>query len=312
MANKLVAPITPPAASPAQIAEATSDALQGAYSASHGMGTANPRPATSLLSFQSGKNATAGEQILSRLFPTQPPIPLPQPTPCPDTWQPMRVPSVPTAAVGHCTPQCTWKCETPVCDEVCEPVCKPPRCETRCATADISGCSMQCDQPQCAVMCPERQCATMDCPTCTTNCTEPICTLKCPSHQPCRNLCEQPECDWQCRKPESCPQPTCSMVCEQPKACGGTTHQALPPLAAGEVSVQSFQAPSHLSSASALQRTSQRLHVPVRRAKLTSHDSHTPHLHQPYSFEHSLYELPVMSHHRHYSEDRGSAPAWKI
>lgn len=142
-----------------------------------------------------------------------------------------------------CTPQCTWKCESQACDEVCEPVCEAPTCEVRCpSTPDLSKCCFDCEQPQCTVQCPERTCPTMGCPTCSTTCSDPVCKLKCDDNQPCSTYCEQPKCQWNCSAPTDCPAPKCSMVCEQPKNCLGSTYKQLPPLQAGEVAVQSFQA----------------------------------------------------------------------
>lgn len=151
-----------------------------------------------------------------------------------------------------CTPKCTWQCESPRCDEVCEPECEAPRCETRCAGVDLSGCAMECQEPHCVVTCPNTTCLSEGCPTCTTTCSEPMCKLKCIRAQPCRNVCEQPNCRWNCRAPDECSAPKCEMACESPKDCMGATFQVLPPLQPGETSVQSFAAPgSALQTAAA-------------------------------------------------------------
>ena len=102
---------------------------------------------------------------------------------------------------------------------------------------------MECDEPHCAVTCNRNQCPTHDCPSCISTCSEPMCKLRCPSAQPCRNVCEQPSCEWHCHAPEVCPEPTCHMVCEAPRSCQGNTYQQLPPLSPGELSVRSFAAP---------------------------------------------------------------------
>jgi len=152
-----------------------------------------------------------------------------------------------TYQVPHCTPQCKWQCETPKCNEVCTPLCQSPVCQTRCSGYDLSGCKIQCNKPQCAVICPEHSCPAGGCPMCTTKCSEPMCSLKCPSRQPCRNLCENPRCDWQCKAPTDCPKPKCHMVCETP-GCVHSTYQQLPPLLPGESAVQSFAATSSANS----------------------------------------------------------------
>lgn len=152
---------------------------------------------------------------------------------------------------GDCTPKCTWKCESPFCDEVCQPVCQPPRCETRCAEIDTSSCAVECDQPSCAVMCPQRFCAKTSCGNCTATCGEPMCNLKCHKQQPCRNVCEQPDCVWNCKAPEKCQAPQCRMVCDSAKQCAGQTYKELPPLEPGEKAVQSFVAPLNIATAKA-------------------------------------------------------------
>lgn len=151
-----------------------------------------------------------------------------------------------------CSPQCTWQCQTPKCDQVCAPVCQAPRCETRCQAADTSGCETKCDQPQCNVVCPQRQCGATDCAGCTAHCSEPMCLLNCPRAQPCRNVCEEPVCTWQCSQPTVCPKPVCHMVCENPKNCPSTRttmHKNLPPLESGEVTMQAFKAPQTANAA---------------------------------------------------------------
>lgn len=147
--------------------------------------------------------------------------------------------------LGHCHPQCMWKCESPKCDEICKPKCKPPKCETRCFSASVKGCAMECNQPHCAVMCPERMCPSKEspCTACQTTCSEPVCKLKCPHRQACKNVCEQPDCQWSCKAPLRCPPPKCKMWCETPKSCKGSTHAKLPPLKLGETVVKDFSAP---------------------------------------------------------------------
>merc|ERR1719498_1804285 len=63
--------------------------------------------------------------------------------------------------------------------------------------------------------------------------------------QPCKNVCEQPQCEWRCKAPSNCPRPTCKMICETPKKCHTTSFmEKLPPLSAGQLSVASFVAPT--------------------------------------------------------------------
>lgn len=146
---------------------------------------------------------------------------------------------------GHCTPKCTWSCDKPVCDEVCEPVCKAPKCETRCNSITTAGCAMECKKPHCAVVCPKLKSSRASGPSCTTQCSEPQCKLQCPQSQSCRNVCEQPFCEYDCKAPENCPVPKCKMVCEVPKKCRSSSfHETLPPLQAGQVAVQTFRAPA--------------------------------------------------------------------
>lgn len=141
-----------------------------------------------------------------------------------------------------CTPRCSYQCSHPTCDQVCAPQCQPPKCETRCAEPDVSKCHMDCAKPNCALICPKTRCPSANCPHCGTQCSSPACRLVCPQRQPCRNVCEQPICEWVCDPPKDCPKPTCQMVCEHPKNCMATLHDQLPDLETGEMRVGSFQA----------------------------------------------------------------------
>mmetsp|Transcript_89319 Transcript_89319/g.163751 ORF Transcript_89319/g.163751 Transcript_89319/m.163751 type:complete len:366 (-) Transcript_89319:49-1146(-) len=149
-----------------------------------------------------------------------------------------------TVALGHCHPQCMWKCDSPKCDEICKPICKPPRCETRCSGISLKGCAMDCNQPHCAVLCPERMCAAKSgqCNACTTTCSDAMCKLRCSNRQPCKNVCEHPKCEWSCAAPVKCPPPKCRMWCETPKRCQGSTYKKLPQLKAGESAIKAFSA----------------------------------------------------------------------
>jgi len=147
-----------------------------------------------------------------------------------------------------CTPQCKWECGTRACDEVCKPKCKAPRCQTRCkipSQINTNHCKLDCDKPNCAVVCPGG--ATCDPVTgclhtkCQTSCSPPMCTLNCSKHPGCREVCEEPICEWECHKP-SCPKPNCTMSCDMPHACGGQTYKDLPPICSDEVVVNSFGA----------------------------------------------------------------------
>jgi len=142
---------------------------------------------------------------------------------------------------AQCMPQCRYQCTNLTCDEECTPDCESPKCQTRCNQPDLTGCQMQCGQPHCSVVCPQRPGSRAQC---TTHCSEPMCMLQCPKAQNCHSVCEQPQCSWKCRAPSSCPQPTCTMNCEAPSGCVGSTHRELPPLQLGEVAVQSFAAPA--------------------------------------------------------------------
>lgn len=143
---------------------------------------------------------------------------------------------------ASCNPTCTWSCEEVKCDEVCQPVCQPPICETRCPAVDIQGCEMECETPQCAVLCPSTGCPLQTCAKCTTSCSEPMCKLQCPQSQPCQNVCQEPACEWKCTAPTVCPAPKCRMLCESPRNCMTNTFRDLPSLKPGELSVQSFAA----------------------------------------------------------------------
>eukprot|EP00746_Dinoflagellata_sp_MGD_P164215 gnl/MRDRNA2_/MRDRNA2_92727_c0_seq1.p1 gnl/MRDRNA2_/MRDRNA2_92727_c0~~gnl/MRDRNA2_/MRDRNA2_92727_c0_seq1.p1 ORF type:complete len:494 (+),score=81.08 gnl/MRDRNA2_/MRDRNA2_92727_c0_seq1:106-1587(+) len=143
---------------------------------------------------------------------------------------------------SQCTPVCKWSCDSPECEQVCEPICKAPTCETRCSGLDTSGCSLECDSPSCVVICPERGCPMKDgCAHCSTKCATPHCKLNCPNFQPCRNVCEEPQCHFQCRAPEHCPKPNCQLKCEYPKGCPAGHRAPLPPPATGEVTIRKFQ-----------------------------------------------------------------------
>jgi len=138
-----------------------------------------------------------------------------------------------------CMPICRWKCSTPTCTQVCDPQCDAPRCETRCAM-DTSGCEFNCQEPACAVVCPNTQC-TNECPKCKAQCGKPKCGLVCGNPQPCKSVCEQPQCRWVCRAPEVCPEPQCEMACDTPKTCpDASVYQKMPELGANERVVSSY------------------------------------------------------------------------
>lgn len=145
-----------------------------------------------------------------------------------------------------CTPTCTWSCDRPKCEEVCEPACKAPKCETRCShNVVLDGCSMDCADPHCMVICPKTShpSTIRPCPDCKTSCSEPQCKLRCPRSQPCVNVCEHPQCEWKCKAPLHCPKPKCKMLCETPKKCSSTTFShRLPPPEPGQRVVKSFDA----------------------------------------------------------------------
>lgn len=151
------------------------------------------------------------------------------------------------AAKQDCTPKCSWMCASSKCDQVCKPKCQAPMCETRCSGMDTSSCTMECFQPQCAVICPAQQCTT-GCAKCQTECSDPKCKLNCPGLQPCKNVCEEPKCEWECQAPKDCPIPKCQLHCEKPKACTQTYHKGLPDLEVGQVKVLDFKAVGNHSS----------------------------------------------------------------
>eukprot|EP00746_Dinoflagellata_sp_MGD_P166514 gnl/MRDRNA2_/MRDRNA2_96449_c0_seq1.p1 gnl/MRDRNA2_/MRDRNA2_96449_c0~~gnl/MRDRNA2_/MRDRNA2_96449_c0_seq1.p1 ORF type:complete len:401 (+),score=67.97 gnl/MRDRNA2_/MRDRNA2_96449_c0_seq1:85-1287(+) len=145
---------------------------------------------------------------------------------------------------SKCTPTCRWSCSSPECEEVCTPVCDPPKCETRCSSLDTSGCSLDCEAPSCAVICPKKACPNR-CPHCTTRCATPHCKLNCPNAQPCRNICEEPRCQFQCKAPEHCPKPQCQLWCEYPRGCAAGHRAPMPPPNQGEVTIRTFKGMDH-------------------------------------------------------------------
>merc|ERR1719215_1340014 len=152
-------------------------------------------------------------------------------------------PDATSSGSDKCTPTCSWKCATPVCDEVCTPKCQAPRCQTRCNGMITSGCKMECEEPSCAVVCPERACAAQTCNACTTNCSKPMCKLNCPDNQDCTEVCETPVCTWDCKAPEKCPKPECHMECEKPRACMDQGGDTLPAIQPGQSIIRSFETP---------------------------------------------------------------------
>jgi len=172
----------------------------------------------------------------------------PQPAPETAEIEKIKVGEWLPAKHDHCTPTCTWSCNIPKCDEVCSPVCQAPKCETRCSGMSTRGCVMACAKPHCMVMCPKRGCPSGGCPSCTTQCSEPECHMKCPKSKLCKSVCEQPQCEWNCKVPQ-CPKPRCHMVCESAKKCGSASFsQELPPLLPGQTAVQTFAANVPLSA----------------------------------------------------------------
>lgn len=151
-----------------------------------------------------------------------------------------------TRASTGCTPVCEWECTNPVCEQACEPECQTPHCETRCHGpgdgAFAAGCTFDCSEPDCAVVCPEHQCKTSGCPQCKTICGDPQCTMDCPAAvmaSLCHTVCEDPLCEWSCKSGE-CPEPQCSLKCTTPSSCKGTSYHRrgqMPRMAAGEAVV---------------------------------------------------------------------------
>lgn len=121
----------------------------------------------------------------------------------------------------HCHPKCKWDCTSGAqdCTRNCKHVCKAPVCRTDCGKPDLSKCVRHCEDPQCAVVCPEspEPCAAGDCPQCETVCGQPNCTMDCGHGQGlhCQTVCATPSCAFECHA-EACPEPNCKLVCEQP------------------------------------------------------------------------------------------------
>lgn len=182
-------------------------------------------------------------------------------------------------------------------DEVCEPECESPVCQTRCSGYDLSACHMECDKPHCSVLCPQHLCPMQHCPACSTQCSEPMCQLICPYRQPCRNLCENPRCNWKCRAPLDCPKPKCQMVCEMPRNCAGSTYQKLPPLMPGETAVQSFAAPIGFKERTANEKEMIAL---LRVINSTSHGRYVA----PKEVQQSKIAVPVLT------VDRDASSSW--
>jgi len=205
---------------------------------------------------------------------------------------------------GSCVPKCTWSCSSPKCDEVCDPVCDAPKCETRCSGISTDGCSMECTKPHCQVVCPKHLCAGEQCPSCTTKCSEPQCKLKCPKSQPCENICEQPRCDWKCKAPSNCPKPECKMVCETPKKCQSSSFlEELPPLKAGQLSVASFVAPTHVMPpvvtpvATQMEETNTvGSAMPVSASAMVDVNVRSLRSQEPLSAQHRVVSMPVLPH----------------
>lgn len=196
------------------------------------------------------------------------------------------------AGLDTCTPQCTWQCSSPKCDEVCSPKCQAPKCETRCpSTPDLSSCAFDCDTPACSVSCPQNGCSSLDCPSCQASCGEAHCKLNCQGEQACSTVCEQPECEWECKAPEDCPAPECQMVCQQPTDCMGSTHKELPPLLPGECAIQTVKASTALTQMGG--NHTGLLSVEAR-SMPHRHDLHANHVGVPQPKRHTL-QFPVMN-----------------
>lgn len=190
----------------------------------------------------------------------------------------------PECAQKKCTPSCHWKCMEKKCDQACKPKCKAPRCQTRCmgkASIDTKKCKMTCNQPSCAVVCPNTCDGGTGCPqACKTECGTPVCKLACNDTLACKEVCEHPVCTWECTKPK-CPQPNCTMTCEMLDsfACLKSTYQDLPPVKQNEMVIESFSAKLSVKNASLL-----RVNVSVGKAALLSGKVRV---------EHNTVDLPV-------------------
>mmetsp|Transcript_29588 Transcript_29588/g.70993 ORF Transcript_29588/g.70993 Transcript_29588/m.70993 type:complete len:571 (+) Transcript_29588:147-1859(+) len=146
-----------------------------------------------------------------------------------------------------CYPHCSWNCTQPVCNQDCTPQCEQPRCQTRCPRPDYNDCAIDCETPHCTVFCPKDACkgeeageSKCSSPRCSTQCARPICRLKCKGMLPCQNVCQPPQCLWNCRNPKECAKPQCKLVCERPMGCA--RNYELPPLSPSLTVQQNFKA----------------------------------------------------------------------
>lgn len=149
---------------------------------------------------------------------------------------------------ASCTPHCSWNCSDSKIDQVCRPMCKPPVCTTQCGAINVSACTMECQKPHCAVVCPLK--VSQDNP-CDTSCSPPICKMTCKDSEKlgCKNVCKTPDCKWECAVPDDVKKPKCKLQCEKPgDGCNMTTGDDAS-LLEGQFLVEQFPAPSSLAEA---------------------------------------------------------------
>jgi hypothetical protein len=99
---------------------------------------------------------------------------------------------------------------------------------------------MKCGKPNCKVVCPKHFCPSEDCAACKTECGKPKCEMICgKDEQPCRHVCAQPVCKWECKDPQLCPKPKCEMKCKKQPDCAQKMHMfsKVPPLEPGETEI---------------------------------------------------------------------------
>lgn len=147
-----------------------------------------------------------------------------------------------------CNPKCWWTCTDPTCEDTCEPLCTTPLCQTRCPKINfLPLCKESCEHPECVVVCPQNKCTSGHCPQCKTICGSPKCKVDCQDPpDDCVAVCEQPLCEWKCKRSDSCQSPQCKMECESEIKCGDTNDKTnenlLPPKKDEEFDMGNFTA----------------------------------------------------------------------
>jgi hypothetical protein len=128
------------------------------------------------------------------------------------------------AAVG---PECRYQCSDPICHAVCAPKCDPPLCAAVCQEGSTCQSGYA---PNCRTVCVTVDVSPSDsCPVCEIVC-DPLSASACTGN--CTALCQEPNCGWDCRKPQiNCAYPTCTLMCEQPACAYSWASNLVPNLA---------------------------------------------------------------------------------